>query len=199
MINNEIISLGFDCTIARFLKNYGLRFNSYPFDWVVSRNFNLLTSSLINNNLDDFLDVEKIKMYNDYYFVNKQDVEFLHHSKLSIDDFKSTFIKRINRFLDIIKNEEPILFLRKSHDNNNCSKTQKFNEVEECEKFCEYVSQYKQNFKFVLFLSCNTCFNINNSTSSKHLTIIKETNKEVDSNGHYNKDIENYIKNNITI
>lgn len=35
--NYEIIPIGFNCSVATYLKQHNLRFNSYPLDYVISK------------------------------------------------------------------------------------------------------------------------------------------------------------------
>ena len=198
IINNyeHIISLGFDCTVARFLKHFDKKQETYPFDWVVSQNWNLIVDSIIKNHLNDYIDVELENMYNDFYYINKCMVEFLHHSKITINDFQIDFQRRIDRFYEIIKSDKNILFIRKTHDFNNCKKTHKnFNEIEECVRFCNWLRGYNKKFKFILFTSCTNCHNNINLKINELEIISKIDSIEKDCFGYYNKDIENFIKN----
>ncbi len=189
---DEVISLGFDCTIARMLESYNIRKDAYPIDWTVSRDWNLVTDALINKKTEEFLDIKK----KDSFYVNPFNIEFLHHSKLSETEFKEVFQKRFERLFELMNNDKSVLFLRKTHDMNNCSYTNKnFNEIDETIKFCEWLKSKNKKFNFVLFLSCPACHSTVTYKQIDNLYLIKkEESLEKDSFGYYNKDIENFIK-----
>lgn len=189
---DEVISLGFDCTIARMLEAYHIRTSAYPIDWAVSRDWDLIVDAIINNDIDKFLNIE---MVNSFY-VNELNVVYLHHSKISEQEFKNIFRKRIERLFELFNTDKKILFIRKSHDLNNCSETKKdFNEIDVSIKFCNWLKQKNKDFKFVLFLSCPNCHIEKFNIKTENLYLIKKDDSlEKDSFGHYNKDIEQFIK-----
>ncbi len=191
-IYDEIVPLGFDCTIARFLKNYNLRKNSYPLDWVVSRDFDLIVDNITNNIIKDFLEIKKI----DGFYKNILNIEFLHHSNITEEEFKTTFTNRYNKLYETLTNNKNVLFLRKSHDLNNCEKTNKnFSEIDSTIKLCEWMKTFNKKFTFVLFLSCPKCHkDVINHQVDNLIIIKKKDDSNKDSTGYYNLDIEEYIK-----
>ena len=62
------ISLGSTCCISQQLKNFNLRKDAYPFDWVRISNLNNVIK-LLENQFSDFLDFESFefcKFSNDF-------------------------------------------------------------------------------------------------------------------------------------
>lgn len=113
----NIISLGFFCSVASELERLGLRSVSSPFDWILSDFEELM--NCMKDDFSDFLKTENLLQYESnpsYYYDEFYKMHFYHDFKpdtplkYQIDLVSKKYAKRIERFkLDITK---PTLFLR---------------------------------------------------------------------------------------
>ncbi|MCI6444409.1 MAG: papain-like cysteine peptidase, partial [Clostridia bacterium] len=55
----NFISIGYFCSVASELERMGLRHESFPFDWLITENFEIVLD-LIKNNFDRFLIKENL-------------------------------------------------------------------------------------------------------------------------------------------
>ena len=141
---NKIISIGYRCSTDSFLSKFNLRFYSGPFSYLIV-DFQTAITELSNDFSNYFI---KIKKYNNYdnkvnylnhwrfskeYYVNefysdkinkniynlKRCLIWNHH-KINDNSVKETFIRRISRIKNFIKNEKCILlyFDKIFYDNN---------------------------------------------------------------------------------
>jgi hypothetical protein len=133
----EYISLGSNCSIAYQLKKYGLRTQSYPFDWV-KINLSQLTN-ILEKDFNDFvesLEFKRISQKHEYFgldeivnnefvdnnksdsviLTNKYHIEFAHEIAdiTEIEYFKSRMGIRVDRFKNLNSNNESkqICFIR---------------------------------------------------------------------------------------
>ena len=114
----NIISLGHFCSPAMEFERLGCRKYSFPFDWLITPDFNIVID-LIENNFADFLNEEylyQIKQYTSYYRNIKYNIDFYHDfSPLKsfdsqISEVSEKYQRRIERFYKQI--ETPTLFCR---------------------------------------------------------------------------------------
>lgn len=114
---NNIISLGFFCSVALECEKIGLRGASYPFDWLISDFEGCI--ECIDNEFKDFLNYDTLAQYKNekgYYYNSKYKFHFYHDfSKYKdldsqLDEVKRKYNRRINRFKEDIK--KPTLFLK---------------------------------------------------------------------------------------
>jgi hypothetical protein len=117
-----IIPIGSNCSIAYQLNKYGLRKESYPFDWCCM-NINQLIK-ILENDFEDFEDftVQKLSInhmdYKEFYkptyiITNKYGVKMAHElcNLDNLDIFRETLKRRIIRFRNINDKQE-IIFIR---------------------------------------------------------------------------------------
>jgi hypothetical protein len=156
---DEIIPLGYDCTIARQLDNLSYRHKAYPFDWLVTIDTKLLVDSILDE-FDKFYDVKK--NINGIY-TNPYNMIFLHHSNFDIETFNFEFNKKIKRFKKIINSNEKILIIRKlhgTHEDNFCSSTSN-NEIDinYMSKLRDYIDKVNpnNNIDITILISCENC------------------------------------------
>ena len=114
----NIISLGHFCSPAMEFERLGCRKYSFPFDWLITPDFNIVID-LIENNFADFLNEEylnQIKQYPSYYRNIKYNIDFYHDfSPLKsfdsqISEVSEKYQRRIERFYKQI--DTPTLFCR---------------------------------------------------------------------------------------
>lgn len=132
-----VLSIGEDCACAMYLRDFKLRKQSYPFDWLTKADFNTRIE-LILNNFNDFLNKNDLKYLKkpegitdnncNYYENVKTDFYFYHDFKKDIPFDKMynavnlKYTRRINRFYKKITSNKNILFVwwsRDKHLDNN--------------------------------------------------------------------------------
>ncbi|MBQ7203703.1 MAG: hypothetical protein IJS03_06790 [Eubacterium sp.] len=114
---NNIISLGFFCSVAQELEKYGFRNASYPFDWLISDFKGVI--EVIERDFKDFLNYDYLSQMavNPKYYINTAyGFQFYHdfnaYQPLStqLNDVRKKYNRRINRFYKNIT--KPTLFVR---------------------------------------------------------------------------------------
>lgn len=196
------IPIGSDCFTTLGLKDNNLRFQSLPFDWIVTydgiydiiiNDFvdfipeHITNEDVLNDLTNDNLEVDT---HDNAIYNNKYKILFL-HNKFPEDNEKIK--KRIKRFKNILETKnETIVFVRKTHmmhhhkeisENFNCDNVK--DEILEAEKLSELLqTKYpKLNFKILLILSCNICYKPSNYYSKDlNIVIINISNKSLDEN-----------------
>jgi len=118
-IYENVISLGYFCNVALEIERIGLRKASYPFDWIITSDFNMVIQ-LIKSEFKSFMLYDNLyqeyAINPDYYFDIENTIHFYHDfsSKISLKDqfknVKNKYGRRINRFFKDIK--KPTLFVR---------------------------------------------------------------------------------------
>ena len=105
-------SLGFNCHASQFLKTNNLKKESYPFDLIMS-SLQVVKKS-IENDFNDFLDKnlyveldDKTRCGHSVYCYNM----FVHHNPLQNENDYLYFNRCVNRFRNLLKNEESKLFI----------------------------------------------------------------------------------------
>ena len=111
------ISLGYFCSVASELERYGLRGESYPFDWVIS-DFGGVVEA-IQNNFSNFLDYDFLaqsSLNHSVYENTKYNIRFFHDFdkyiplKKQLPQVQDKYCRRIKRFYQTIVS--PTLFIR---------------------------------------------------------------------------------------
>ena len=107
-METTFISLGSNCSITWWLKEYGLRNLAFPFDWA-----NITIKQLVlvlENDFKDYAKTIEIKFLSDkhpseeglasFVLSNIYNIKFAHEvlSDKHLDDFKLSLINRIDRF-----------------------------------------------------------------------------------------------------
>lgn len=179
----EYISLGSNCSITYQLNKYGLRKNSYPFDWT-----KISLSKLINvfeENFDDFVESLEFKKISHNHLVleeidksssdddnilssssssssliltNKYKIEFAHELVCieQIEKFKEKLNTRIIRFREVLTNSDVIkIFLRIELSNITKSYYLEIN------KLIDWIETNTTNYKLVLIVNTTENFNFN--------------------------------------
>lgn len=144
---NEIISLGFTCTVPSYLKSKKLRNKAYPFDRVAIPMWAVY--ELIENNFDGFLDNLELKPL----FVDNEKefmVDTKYYTRLSIKTekfinmLKEGTLRRIERLNNVLADDDgSVLFIRLEEPNH-------YDDLGERIIFDEYISKYKNDEKYYL-------------------------------------------------
>lgn len=158
-----IISLGSDCSIAYQLKKRGLRHCSLPFDWITTEKFSSVIK-LIQNNFNGFLDEDKLKLEyisfahkfiadediaeneiikdteSNYVYLNiKYGIRFPHefqeHLMFNYSEFQDKYLRRIERFYDIIHSDEELIFFRYENKKLNSDVLHSFHQLFKDKKY----------------------------------------------------------------
>ena len=165
-----IIPVGVDCSLATIFKEKGMRKFSSPFDWIVSYNG---VTQCIDDDFKNFIPKSNEK-------INEYDMYF--HHDFNTDTFQNDetkYLRRIQRLQHILENpSEPVVFVRKSHTSHHHSEhngryTNIKNDLEEAEKLDVVLSnKYKKlNYKILVILVCEKCFDRNITYKSKSSNI----------------------------
>tara|TARA_B100000524_G_C23625429_1_gene361327 strand:- start:107 stop:715 length:609 start_codon:yes stop_codon:yes gene_type:complete len=131
------VSLGASCSIAYNLKKFDLRNEAYPFDWTRTLNLNNICKA-IDNEFKDFLNLNKfeLKKLDESFFIEgnkcsyiyKNDYCSFYHdfydeiTKIDVNTFKQKYKRRIVRFLELLKSDKEIIFIREQIGKLNVNK-----------------------------------------------------------------------------
>lgn len=119
---DKVISLGGTCQVAHQLNRLGLRFESYPFDWLFSTDPDKLTEA-ISNDFRDWLEYDNLKEEKTTT-AHKRIVDsrynMIHQHIFPLDiplsesykDTKAIADRRVKRLLDLKNSGKRILFIR---------------------------------------------------------------------------------------
>jgi len=131
----SIISLGYKCEIAKFLRGNDLRSVSYPLDWTITMSLSTINSILSDpdfteNYLENINDIGINKKYIKYFGAganranllyisnNYNGLIFRHFDFLNDNIQYQTEKRRIVRFKNRLLQKKPIFFIRELHNGN---------------------------------------------------------------------------------
>lgn len=112
------ISLGSFCSVALEMERIGLREGSYPFDWLITNDFNKVLD-FIQNRFDGFLELSDLEQeeIKTHYYSKKNNLHFYHDFKdhhipleQQLPLVKQKYKRRIERFYSSAS--QPCLFIR---------------------------------------------------------------------------------------
>lgn len=119
-VYDEVISLGKDCQAAFQLRNYGLRKEAYPFDWLVTPIDGL--GLFLGTHGAHFLDPDKLVYLNasgPYFHVWDSQFNFLIYHDFQTPDYMSDYEevkvkyeRRIARLFKLMNSNKRVLFVR---------------------------------------------------------------------------------------
>jgi hypothetical protein len=148
----HLISIGPTCYSACLLKEFGYRFEAFPFDWLFS-SLNMV-AHCIETDFRDFLDIKYLYdiapdgsrhvIYNqmiDTPNLRKHHIEhgypvfrdngeinwrvFNHHN-LTNPTIHESFVRRCARFMDALRGSDPVLLVYLNRNTNDCDKIVEF-------------------------------------------------------------------------
>ena len=104
-------SLGPICHSSALLKLNNLKKASYPFDWIFTTHS--IIREILDNNFDDFMDKNYLISVNNSKCGHKKygPHMFCHHNPLTNNEHYNYFNRCINRFRDLLINDEEKLFI----------------------------------------------------------------------------------------
>jgi hypothetical protein len=139
---NYTCSLGNLCHSAQILKQNQYKLFSYPFDWIYSNCDNII--HCIEDKFNIFLD----KSY--YINISKSqcghskydNVMFVHHNPLINKNHYNYYVRCVNRFKNLLQEQEHKLFIMIYVNMNNVDENIKNNIIDFNNKFSKYTSNY---------------------------------------------------------
>lgn len=161
------ISLGDDCCISYNFQKLGLKTNTYPFDWIQTPDINML-SLLIQNNfkdlfsnlildgsnlapliLDDWNEEKRIiiKLKNIKYNINFNNdlASLIYSQRLSLNDIKKKYKKRIKKFYTIMKDDNKYKKLFRIGKLSEISELSNLNNIFKSKGFTNYSIYFVPN------------------------------------------------------
>lgn len=161
------VSLGSSCSVGYQLQQNHKRDSAYPFDWVRTDDLEMITSAIENNFIEFISSVQKVTESDKFpisttddfpdnnsnqksiVMRNKYGIRFYHDFK-DEKDYEDVILKyqrRIDRFIELIKSNKTIYFVRDELKPNNISqkKINEFiNSINKINKDC--------NFKLIIII-----------------------------------------------
>jgi len=157
----EFVSLGSSCSIAYNLNEYKLRKEAYPFDWTRTNNLNNV-SIAIDTLFDDFLNLDKFKFkcFSKNFEVNGKLGSYIYYndccsffhdfngliSEIDTKEFEDKYKRRINRFINLLKSDKEITFIREEFRKLNKNKIV---------RFIKSIKNLNKNINFSLIIITN--------------------------------------------
>ena len=209
-INNfSIVSLGQACQLCIYLKEYKIRTDSFPFDWLRMYDLNIIFDFIKNGNYLEFVNNIIFNKVPYIFYINKP-YKILHfHDDFTSDivNTKEKFVRRFNRLKTQIINGNTVflryyMFDRHSYiteffDNPNTpqEKNDYLDEttlIQFIENDCEYFENYFKNdvIKFIQFIP----FKLKNIITKKNCFQYqnnKSYDEQIKKNGFDKKNAEN--------
>ena len=135
----KIITLGMCCRVSNTLTALNLKAQSSLFEWMRSEKFSDILHIVEKVVRGEHVPITKRPGFADD-FLDDTDIRTIHY----LGSLETVFKRRSERFLDEIRGDEPILFIRE--DNLNITESQ-------INSFIEYIQSVndKCNFKFLIF------------------------------------------------
>ena len=136
-------SLGPLCHSSKILKNNNLKKCSYPFDWIYSNYNNII--HCIEDDFNIFLDKSYYVTISDTkcYHLHYNGPIFNHHNPLNNENDYNYFVRCVNRFRQLLKYDEPKLFIIIYPNMDNINEELKENIINFNNNFSKYTKNYK--------------------------------------------------------
>lgn len=162
MVYDKLIPLGDGCNITLLLQSLNLKNETSLFEWFLSASFNDICRIILQLNNKSV----NLSFFNKNVYMGDTKIHSAHYT---LDEYRAIFKRRADRFVDILKNNKNVLFIR-------FNLIEKYT-VSDIEKFVEAVKLINHNIDNMklLIISNNEDFKIN------HPFVIQEfVNKEVE-------------------
>lgn len=163
---DEIISLGSYCNTSLYLKNIGKKRETYVFDWVGTIDASVF-KKLIDTNFENFFEYDDFIYFRDGLsfgmFNKRNNIAYIHDKfdKQHIVETKTKYIRRAERFMQLMKSNKKILFIRiQARQNHELKKVSEYEDIVEFSKYLKSTTNI--TFAIILiqaeeFLPENTC------------------------------------------
>ncbi|MBA42492.1 MAG: hypothetical protein CMF62_00595 [Magnetococcales bacterium] len=163
------VSLGFSCHTSYHLKKYGLKKESYPFDWIFS-NPEIIIDCLQNDFLE-FLNKDNYESIEPYGTLTKvckhkkyHPIMFMHHDPTNKEDYE--YFKRcVTRFRNMLKSDKKKIFIITQINQKKKTNANIKNRI--C-KLDTILKMYTSNYKIIFMNGIHTRF--------EHTLILKRQN-----------------------
>jgi hypothetical protein len=135
----KIVTLGMCCRVSNTLKALNLKAESSLFEWMRSEKFSDVLYIIGKVVRGEHVPITKRSGFADD-FLDDTDIRTIHY----LGSFETVFKRRSERFADMIRSDEPLLFIRE--EKSHISEAQ-------INSFIEYIQSVNDNckFKFLLF------------------------------------------------
>tara|TARA_R110002153_G_scaffold269744_2_gene435611 strand:- start:37 stop:624 length:588 start_codon:yes stop_codon:yes gene_type:complete len=153
-----MISLGNTCAVAYQMKKFNVRTQAYPFDWLRVDKLSHINRLLEDRfEIDSFLDVTEISRSDKFpirgkngisiIMQNKYNMKFYHDFSLNynMDDIKTKYTRRRDRFMNYIKTNNKICFIRDELNMNRLN-------LDDIEKFINIIQGMNKNIEINLII-----------------------------------------------
>lgn len=143
----KLIRLGACCLLMHNMVKYNLKKETQVFDWYAANDFNyvnVILNKIANEEMINVLLVGSMETSDMHYKLVDSDIVTSHYNHNTTNEFYDIVNRRAKRFLNDVKNNEDILFIR--HD--------RYNHItyEGVEEFFKIIRKMNPNLKFKLLL-----------------------------------------------
>jgi len=145
-MNPTLIPLGYHCNITFLMQDLKIKTETGLFEWIESKRLQYITDVINIIKLQIDTDIIKVGI-NCIYILN----EYLYTYHYSIEEYKSIFVRRAKRFLELIQNSSEVIFVRiNTHIAEDTS-------AEEINNFARAIQSINPDLN-IKFLLINTIF-----------------------------------------
>lgn len=107
------VSLGSNCNPGIYLKYYGFRTASYPFDWLLTIDGDRFIE-LLDSDFQDFLDGKYLGRHQGNLVHTYYHIEFRHDFE-EIEELRAKYQRRIARFKELDQYSGKVIFIREAY------------------------------------------------------------------------------------
>lgn len=158
-MTSPLITLGFHCNISFLLQDLHIKYETGLFEWLQSDKLQYITD--IVNNIKDTIDTNIIKGVDRNIYILHKKVYTYHYN---LEEYKIIFVRRANRFLNLVKEAKELLFVRINPINHYTTEDEINNFVKEIHTINSTV-----NIKFLMIHTINESSNYTRLDESKIL------------------------------
>lgn len=143
-MTSTFIPLGYHCNVTMLTEQLKIKKETCLFEWLDGNRLQYLTD--VVNSIKVNIDTNIIKGHDKNLYILNEGLVTYHYG---INEYKTIFERRANRFLEKIKESSEIIFIRVNPINSNQTS------VDEINKFCQSIWSINSNLK-ITFLLINT-------------------------------------------